>query len=68
MKGFEPSKRVGKKAFDGMNEAESEVWMTECSLAAIQFKQHAGRKPLHPMTLLAKAYRGDSFGPAKKGE
>jgi Fe-S oxidoreductase len=68
VEGFEPSIRAGKRAFEGMNEAESEIWMTECSLAAIQFKQHAGKKPLHPMTLLAKAYRGDTFGPKKEGD
>ncbi len=62
--GFEPSQRIGKPAFDGMKGAQAEVWATDCPLAAIQLEQHAGRKPLHPMSLLAKAYRGDSFGPA----
>ncbi|MCP4806765.1 MAG: hypothetical protein GY913_03130 [Proteobacteria bacterium] len=60
-KGFEPSKRIGKKAFDGMNEAESEVWATDCPLAAVQFQQHAGVKPMHPMSVLAAAYRPDGF-------
>lgn len=59
--GFEPSQRAGKRAFDGMGEAEAKVWSTDCPLAAIQFEQHAGQKPLHPMSLLAKAYRGESF-------
>ena len=48
---FEASIKVGKKSFDGMKEAESEVWATECPLAAIQFSQHAGVKPLHPMSI-----------------
>ena len=65
--GFEPSQRIGKPAFDGMKAAEAETWATDCPLAAIQLEQHAGKKPLHPMSLLAKAYRGESFGP-KKGE
>jgi len=30
-------------------------------LAALQFEQHAGVRPMHPMSLLAKAYRGESF-------
>lgn len=60
-RGFEPSQRVGKAAFEGMKDAEAEWWATDCPLAAIQFEQHAGRKPLHPMSLLARAYRGDSF-------
>ena len=59
--GFEPSQKVGKKAFDGMKAAQTEWWATDCPLAAIQFQQHAGVKPLHPMSLLARAYRGDPF-------
>lgn len=62
VEGFEPSQRIGKKAFDGMkSDAEAEIWATDCPLAAIQFEQHAGKKPMHPMTILAKAYRGDEF-------
>lgn len=59
--GFEPSARIGKRAFDGMREAEAKVWATDCPLAAIQFQQHAGVKPMHPMTILARAYRADGF-------
>ncbi|MDJ0973782.1 MAG: heterodisulfide reductase-related iron-sulfur binding cluster [Planctomycetota bacterium] len=61
VEGFEPSQRIGKKAFDGMQEAEAEVWVTDCPLAALQFQQHAGTKPMHPMTALARAYRKDGF-------
>lgn len=59
--GFEPSARIGKRAFDGMQESNSEVWATDCPLAAIQFQQHAGIKPMHPMSVLARAYREDGF-------
>lgn len=59
--GFAPSVEAGKKAFDSMREADAPVWATDCPLAAIQFEQHAGKKPLHPMTLLARAYREDGF-------
>ncbi len=61
VEGFVPSQRVGKRAFDGMKAAETEVWATDCPLAAIQFEQHAGVRPMHPMTLLARAYREDGF-------
>lgn len=61
VEGFEASKKVGKKAFDGMQASESEVWSTDCPLAAIQFEQHAGVKPMHPMSILARAYREDGF-------
>ncbi len=61
VEGFAPSARLGKKAFDGMQAGEAETWATDCPLAAIQFEQHAGKKPLHPVTLLARAYRGERF-------
>jgi glycerol-3-phosphate dehydrogenase subunit C len=55
---------VGQKAFDGMKDAGAEVWATDCPLAALQFQQHAGRKPMHPMSILARAYRPDGFATA----
>ncbi|HWB77523.1 MAG TPA: heterodisulfide reductase-related iron-sulfur binding cluster [Nannocystaceae bacterium] len=68
VEGFEYSQRVGKRAFEGMAEAEGEVWATECPLAALQFQQHAGRKPMHPMSILARAYRGEPFPKAPKAD
>ncbi len=68
VEGFENSIKVGQKAFDGMKEAEAEVWATDCPLAALQFQQHAGKKPMHPMSILARAYRADGFAtPVEKG-
>jgi Fe-S oxidoreductase len=61
VEGFEASQRAGAKAFAGMKAHGAEVWATDCPLAALQFQQHAGRKPLHPMTILARAYREDGF-------
>ncbi|HEU5322036.1 MAG TPA: heterodisulfide reductase-related iron-sulfur binding cluster [Methylomirabilota bacterium] len=61
VEGFEPSQRIGRNAFEGMREAQASVWATDCPLAALQFAQHAGVKPLHPMTILARAYREDGF-------
>jgi len=63
VEGFEPSQRLGKKAFDGMKGAEAETWATDCPLAALQFRQHAGKTPLHPVSILARAYREGGFGP-----
>ncbi len=63
VEGFEASQRIGQKAFDGMKEQkDAEVWVTECPLAATQFEQHAGKKPMHPMSVLAKAYRAPGDG------
>lgn len=66
VEGFEASQRVGQRAFDGMREdAGAETWVTDCPLAALQFEQHAGQKPLHPMSLLARAYRaGEANSPS----
>ncbi len=61
VEGFEPSARIGRKAFDGLATAEAKLWSTDCPLAALQFEQHAGQRPLHPLTILARAYRGDPF-------
>ncbi len=61
VEGFETSQRVGQKAFSGMQQPQAEVWATECPLAALQFQQHAGRKPLHPLSILARAYRENGF-------
>lgn len=67
--GFEPSQRVGAKSFAEMKDVKAEVWATDCPLAALQFQQHAGKKPMHPMSILAQAYRGEPFpGVAPKGE
>jgi glycerol-3-phosphate dehydrogenase subunit C len=62
VEGFEASQRIGKRSFDGMQAPAAETWVTDCPLAALQFEQHAGTKPLHPMSLLARAYRGEGFG------
>jgi Fe-S oxidoreductase len=58
---YEASRRIGGKAFTAMEAAGAQVWATECPLAAIQFEQHAGHRALHPMTILARAYREDGF-------
>jgi glycerol-3-phosphate dehydrogenase subunit C len=61
VEGYEASKRVGDRAFQALQQAHAEVWATECPLAAIQIGQHAGNKPLHPLSVLARAYRADGF-------
>ena len=61
VEGYEPSQRVGQRAFAGMQGVSAKVWATECPLAALQFEQHAGVKPLHPLSILARAYRGEEF-------
>ncbi|MCB1044682.1 MAG: 4Fe-4S dicluster domain-containing protein [Acidobacteria bacterium] len=68
VEGFESSIKAGKRAFEGMEGASTEVWSTDCPLAAIQFQQHAGLKPMHPMSVLARAYEADGFSQALERE
>lgn len=56
---FDMSMQAGKKAFDGMKPAT--LMTTDCPLAAIQFEQALGTRPLHPLQVLARAYREDGF-------
>jgi len=54
----------GKKAFDQMQAVEANVMATDCPLAAIQFQQAIGQRPIHPIQVLARAYRSDGFAKA----
>ena len=58
---FPLSLLAGKKAFDEMTAAEPETMVSDCPLAAIQFEQALGTRPIHPMEVLARAYRPDGF-------
>jgi Fe-S oxidoreductase len=58
---FPLSLLAGKKAFDQMKEAEAETFASDCPLAALQFDQAIGVRPIHPIQVLARAYRPDGF-------
>ena len=58
---FPLSLLAGKKAFDQMQAVEAKVMATDCPLAAIQFQQAIGQRPIHPIQVLARAYRADGF-------
>lgn len=51
----------GQKAFDGMRATGAALWVSDCPLAALQFEQACGQTALHPMEVLARAYRADGF-------
>jgi Fe-S oxidoreductase len=70
---FQLARVNGRKAFEGMEEAKAEIWTTDCPLAAMQFRQMCGHEALHPVEVLARAYREGGFpaavpvaGPAGK--
>lgn len=57
---FEQSLKYGGRAFRAMAEGEPKVTCSDCPLAAIQIEQGNGRpRPMNPMQILAKSYRGD---------
>ncbi len=58
---YDDSIKTGRRAFEGLQGREAEVWATDCPLAAIQIEQHAGRGALHPLQIIARAYREDGF-------
>ncbi|MFT4572344.1 MAG: glycerol-3-phosphate dehydrogenase subunit C [Hyphomicrobiaceae bacterium] len=65
---FEKSMKVGKTAFEGMLENGEDgapaLMATDCPLAAIQFEQATGTRPIHPIEVLASAYRDAGFDTA----
>lgn len=58
---FPLSMLAGKKAFDEMSEKNGDVLASDCPLAAIQFEQALGARPIHPMQVLARAYEPHGF-------
>ena len=67
---FDLSMKYGEKAFSGLKGGG--LITTDCPLAAIQFEQATGVRPLHPLQVLERAYREDGFefrvGAAEKKE
>jgi Fe-S oxidoreductase len=58
---FPLSMLAGKKAFDEMEESQADVKATDCPMAAIQFEQALGARPIHPIQIIARAYEPDGF-------
>jgi len=56
---FEQSLKYGSRAFKEMADGNPKVTCSDCPLAAIQIEQGTGRRPLNPMQILAKSYRGE---------
>lgn len=58
---FADSMRIGKRAFDLIREEPHDVIASDCPLAAVQIEQGTGETALHPIQILARAYRTDGF-------
>jgi glycerol-3-phosphate dehydrogenase subunit C len=50
------SQEIATKLVTRIEAAEAEVIATDCPLAALRIEQRLGRKPLHPVNLLHRAY------------
>jgi Fe-S oxidoreductase len=59
---FEQSLKYGSRAFAEMANGNPKVTCSDCPLAAIQIEQGNGKRPLNPMQILAKSYRGEAIG------
>ncbi len=66
---FALSLEAGKRAFDEIKEHKDHKISTDCPLAAIQIQQGTGLKsrPVHPLQILARAYRSPEDGGFEKG-
>ena len=51
-----------------LNAAGTAVLATDCPLAAVHFDQMLGRRPIHPIQVLARAYRPDGFPTRIEGQ
>jgi glycerol-3-phosphate dehydrogenase subunit C len=58
---FRLSMKWGEKAFNAMRQAAASVMTTDCPLAAVQIEQATGVHPIHPIEVLARAYKRDGF-------
>ena len=59
---FAASMKVGKPLFKFMN-VEDVCTTTDCPLSAVQVEQGTGKKPLHPIVVMARAYGLDMEKP-----
>ena len=58
---FALSMKWGERAFSGMREAGARMMATDCPTAALQIEQATGVHPIHPLEVLARAYRRGGF-------
>ncbi|RMD83830.1 MAG: anaerobic glycerol-3-phosphate dehydrogenase subunit C [Candidatus Dadabacteria bacterium] len=56
---FEASMEIGRPAFEEISAGG--LMATDCPLAAVHFEQATGVRPLHPIQVLARAYRNGGF-------
>ncbi|MCH7554115.1 MAG: anaerobic glycerol-3-phosphate dehydrogenase subunit C [Chloroflexi bacterium] len=50
------SLKYGKRLFEDMQDAEADIFVTDCPLASMQIEHATERRPVHPMQVLKTAY------------
>jgi glycerol-3-phosphate dehydrogenase subunit C len=53
---FDMAQKVARGLHRGVKESEADLVATDCSLAGLQIEQGTGRKTVHPIEVLARAY------------
>ncbi|MCI0665516.1 MAG: anaerobic glycerol-3-phosphate dehydrogenase subunit C [Acidobacteria bacterium] len=53
---FDLAQKVARGLHCGVKESEADLVATDCSLAGLQIEQGTGRKTLHPIEVVARAY------------
>src|SRR5688572_4477797 len=53
---YELSLKVARPLFEDITHADAAIVATDCPLAGLQIEQGTGRKPVHPIQVLADAY------------
>jgi glycerol-3-phosphate dehydrogenase subunit C len=57
---FDLAQKVARGLHKGVKESQADIVATDCSLAGMQITQGTGRKTIHPVEVLARAYGLDS--------
>ena len=55
-KNYDLGMKVGRRLFEAIDEGQSDVVVTDCSLAALQITQATGQEVLHPIEIVYRAY------------
>jgi len=53
---FAESQKIARKMVRGIEDSGASAVSTDCPLSALRIEQATGRKPVHPVLLLARAY------------
>lgn len=63
---YDLSKKGAKKLLDGLEQSGAPTMSSDCMIAKLQIEEGTGKKVLHPIELLWKAYGGTDTTPLSK--